>query len=355
MNRSKKLISKMQLEDNAAILLCNPSNMLYVAGYTGEGYIWISNQENAIVTDFRYTEQANSESPEFGLEMTDSYHSHEDIVNEIVKKYGITTVYYEDDTMTVKDFNKCNKTIQVENWKTIGNVLTKMRSVKEECELDIIEQACRITSEAFESVIKTIKSGMTEKDIAMALEFDMMKRGAKCTSFSTIVAAGANGSLPHAVPGQYVIKPGDMITMDFGAVYKEYCADMTRTVAFGEPSSEMRRVYDVVKQAQQMSKDAIAPGKVCKDIDAIARDFIDAQGYKGRFGHGLGHSLGIDIHEDPRFNTSTDLILEVGQVMTVEPGIYLPGVGGVRIEDTVFVTETGSRTVTLPTKELIIL
>ena len=183
----------------------------------------------------------------------------------------------------------------------------------------------------------------------------MMSHGASKPSFSTIVAAGANGSLPHAMPGEYRLRRGDMITMDFGARYGNYCADMTRTVALGQPSDEMKKVYGIVLDAQKMAQDAVAAGKLCRDIDAIARNYIYSHGYEGRFGHGLGHSVGIDIHEDPRFNQVSTAVLKAGQVMTVEPGIYLPGVGGVRIENSVVVREGGCEVLTFPDRELIIL
>lgn len=233
--------------------------------------------------------------------------------------------------------------------------MRSLREVKDEGELALIAKACEITGDAFERVLPLIKEGVTEKEIALALDFDMMSHGASAPSFSTIVAAGAHGSLPHAVPGDYKIRRGDMVTMDFGARYMGYCADMTRTVAVGEPSAEMRKVYEIVQKAQQMSQDAVCAGKNCRAIDAIARDYIYQNGYEGRFGHGLGHSLGVDIHEDPRFSVACSATLKENQVMTVEPGIYLPGIGGVRIENTVIVKADGCVPLTKPTRELIIL
>ena len=237
----------------------------------------------------------------------------------------------------------------------MGSEIARLREIKDEDELALIRQACRITGEAFERILPHIKEGVTEKELALRLDFDMMSHGASKPSFSTIVAAGANGSLPHAVPGEYRLRRGDMITMDFGARYGNYCADMTRTVALGEPSAEMKKVYGIVLDAQKMAQDAVAAGRSCREIDAIARDYIYGHGYEGRFGHGLGHSVGIDIHEDPRFNQSTNAVLKAGQIMTVEPGIYLPGVGGVRIENSVAVLEGGCEVLTHPSRELIIL
>ena len=196
---------------------------------------------------------------------------------------------------------------------------------------------------------------MTEKELARILEFDMLKHGADKMGFAVIAAAGVNGSKPHAVPSDYRIRKGDMITMDFGAKVLGYTADMTRTVALGTPGNEMRKVYGVVLKAQQMAQDAVKAGESGFDVDALARDYICAQGYEGRFGHGLGHSLGIDVHEEPRLSPLSKDILEENQLVTVEPGIYLPGIGGVRIENTVVVEKGGCRSLIAPIRELIIL
>jgi Xaa-Pro aminopeptidase len=196
---------------------------------------------------------------------------------------------------------------------------------------------------------------MTEKELQIELDFTMLKLGADTVAFDTIIAAGEHGSLPHAIPGNRPIRSGEMITMDFGAKVGNYCADMTRTVSLGNPSDEMRRMYDTVLRAQTMCEDALAAGKNCFDIDKLARDYIDARGYKGRFGHGLGHAVGIDIHEEPRLSTTCHDTLQAGIVITVEPGVYVPGVGGVRIEDTCLVKENGCEILTDADKQLIIL
>ena len=261
----------------------------------------------------------------------------------------------EDNSDYNATFNALRESVRGVEWKVVGSEIARLREIKDEDELALIRQACRITGEAFERILPHIKEGVTEKELALRLDFDMMSHGASKPSFSTIVAAGANGSLPHAVPGEYRLRRGDMITMDFGARYGNYCADMTRTVALGQPSDEMKKVYGIVLDAQKMAQDAVAVRKVGREIDAIARNYIYSHGYEGRFGHGLGHSVGIDIHEDPRFNQVSTAVLKAGQVMTVEPGIYPPGVGGVRIENSVVVREGGCEVLTFPDRELIIL
>lgn len=353
--RAKRLLDAMGLGEHEGVLVYNPSNMFYLSGYTGEGLVLITRACCAIVTDFRYTEQAENQAPGFEVFMTEKGRSHEEISNELCVRYAIDTLYYEDDYVTVRSFEGCRTSIHGVEWKCVNGAIEQLREIKDEHELSLIAEACRITGDAFERILPQIKEGMTEKEIALALDFDMMHHGASCPSFSTIVAAGANGSLPHAVPGSYKLRRGDMITMDFGARFGNYCADMTRTVALGQPSDEMKRVYQVVLDAQKMAQDAVAAGKNCREIDAIARDYIYQNGYEGRFGHGLGHSVGIDIHENPRFSQTCCATLKAGQVMTVEPGIYLPGIGGVRIENSVIVREGGCEVLTKPERELIIL
>jgi len=354
MERAKKLMSSMTLKRHAA-LLCNPSNMFYISGYTGEGAVLVSGEGCAIITDFRYTEQAEKQSPGFAVHMTGDGQTAEQIVNNLCYKLNLHTIDYEDDHMTVKAFSKWKSEVKGVEWRPIGNAVAALRQIKDDGELALIEKACRITGEAFERILPQINEGMTEKQIALMLEFDMLNNGADGIAFHTIVAAGANGSLPHAVPGDAVIKCGDMITLDFGAKVGGYCADMTRTIALGEPSAEMKQVYQIVKDAQQMAQDAVSAGKSCRAVDAVARGYISGKGYEKNFGHGLGHCLGIDIHEPPRLNATSDATLVKGHVVTVEPGIYLPGVGGVRIENTVVVTETGCRALTFPSREFIIL
>lgn len=351
----EKLRKALGMQQGEGVLVYNPSNMFYLSGYRGEGLVLITPAGQYVVTDFRYTEQAEAEAPGFTVCMTDAGKSHEKICAELCAQQQIAKLWYEADEVTVSTFAKCQREMPQLAFEPIENAITTLRELKDEQELALIAKACEITGDSFERVLSFIKEGMTEREIALFLDFDMMSHGAEKSSFSTIVAAGAHGSLPHAVPGEYRIRKGDMITMDFGARFGNYCADMTRTVALGEPSAEMKHVYEVVLEAQKRAQDAVKAGVVCSQIDAIARNYIDSCGYQGRFGHGLGHAVGIDIHESPRFNTVCGEVTKVGQVMTVEPGIYLPGIGGVRIENSVVVRENGCDVLTKPTRELIIL
>jgi len=227
--------------------------------------------------------------------------------------------------------------------------------VKDEEELKAIQHACDITCEAFEYICTYIKPGMTERQVQLALDYKMLELGAQDMAFSTIVASGENGSLPHAVPGDRVIKSGDLVTMDFGAKVDGYCSDMTRTVAVGEPSDKLREIYGIVLRAQEAAQAALAPGKNCADMDKIARDIIAEAGYGECFGHSLGHGVGIDIHEEPRLSSRSTDVLAPGHIVTVEPGIYVPGLGGVRIENTCVITDDGYKALCSASKELRIL
>ncbi|MEA5014073.1 MAG: Xaa-Pro peptidase family protein [Candidatus Limiplasma sp.] len=355
MKRVDRFLEALKATDRQAALIHNPANIFYLSGYTGEGCLFVSGKGRALITDFRYTEQAEKQAPGFDVHMTDKDNTPQGVVAALCAQWGVEAVFHEDDTMTVREFGKYREAIPAAEWCVVGDCLEELRQVKDEDELALIRKACQITGEAFERLLPQIKEGMTEKELAALLEYDMRSHGADGIAFSSIVAAGANGSLPHAVPSDAKLKKGDMITLDFGAKAGGYCADMTRTVALGEPSQEMKRVYQVVQEAQRLAQEAVAAGKSCKAVDAIARDYINSQGYEGRFGHGLGHSLGIEIHENPRFNTQSEAILQEGQLMTVEPGVYLPGIGGVRIENTVVVTKDGCIALTTPTRDLIIL
>lgn len=355
MTRAARLMAAVSLQDQEAVILYKPANLFYLTGFRGEGLALIATKGQAVVTDFRYVEQAENECPGFSIHALDKGQSLEQVAAQLARAWGVTALRYEDDGISVRAFHKAKQAFGDIGWLPLNDDIERLRQIKDDGEIARIEQACRITGDTFQRVLPNLREGMTEKEIAVMLEFDMLRNGADGLAFSTIVAAGANGSLPHAVPGSYRIRRGDMITMDFGAKVGGYCADMTRTVALGQPGEEMRRVYDTVQNAQRLAEEAVRAGADCRAVDAIARDYIAAKGYEGRFGHGLGHSLGIDIHENPRLNAVSTGVLAVGQLITVEPGVYLPGIGGVRIENTVVVLAGGCRALTLPSRDLMIL
>ena len=357
MTASEKLADLLKLNDHTGLVVHDPANMFYLTdGYSGEGMVFISANRKVIITDFRYTEAAEKNAPSFEILMTDKDHPEAKRLAELCGQEGIHELRFESNYLSVDSYEKLREAVGEEiAWVPLQKAPQTLRQIKTPAEIVTMRKAGAITSEAFEAVLAKIRPGMTEMELRLELENIMYRLGAETLAFSTIIASGVNGSLPHAVPGNRKLQKGDMITMDFGAKVGGYCSDMTRTVALGEPSEEMRKVYNTVFRAQAMCEAALAAGKSCFDIDKLARDYIDSQGYAGRFGHGLGHCVGIDIHEDPRLSPSCHDVLKAGMVITVEPGIYLPGIGGVRIENTCLVKENGSEPLTTARKELIIL
>ena len=357
MTASEKLVEMLRLSAMSAVVVHKPSNMFYLTeGYTGEGVVYISSKRRVIITDFRYTEQAERQAPAFDVVMVEKGKGHNQWIRELVDAESISELYFESDELSVDSFDRLKAAVGEEiHYHPLNGAPEVIRQIKTASEIVTMRKAGSITTEAFRAILPKIKEGMTEKELQIELDFTMLRLGADSMAFDTIIASGENGSLCHAIPGERKLRKGDMITMDFGAKVGGYCSDMTRTVALGQPSDEMRRVYETVLRAQKMCEDALKAGKVCSDIDKIARDYIDNRGYVGRFGHGLGHAVGIDIHEEPRLSYVCHDVLKAGVVITVEPGVYLPGVGGVRIENTCLVKENGCEPLTTADKELIIL
>ncbi|MDD2647585.1 MAG: aminopeptidase P family protein [Eubacteriales bacterium] len=356
MPRINAFIKETCMQANQAYLISKPSNIFYLSGYKGEGYLLSLAERSYIITDSRYEEQAQLEAPDCETVCIRTGVSHFDLAKDIILSHHITAVYVEADGLTMREHDALRALLPDDvSISAMDGQPERMRQIKDEGEIRLIETACHVSCLAFEHIIGYIKAGMTEKQVQLELDYYMYRNGADKLAFDTIIASGAHGSLPHAVPGDNVIKNGDMVTMDFGAKVGGYCADMTRTVAVGKPSDEMKAVYDTVLQAHLMAEQALCAGASCPAVDSIARDYIDEAGYKGRFGHGLGHSLGVDIHEEPRLSPASRAVLRSGMLMTVEPGIYLPGIGGVRIEDTCLVTENGYRSLIGVQKELLVL
>ena len=348
-------MEKAALGHGEAILLSKPSNIFYVSGYRGEGIALLAEGLCAIVTDFRYTEQVARQAPDFAVCEIKTGQSHFALAAEVLSGHGIHTVRFEADEITVSRFEAMKADMPGFSFAALHGEPELVRRIKEPKEIDCIRTACDISCRALQNILPRIRPGVTENDIRIDLEFEMLRLGGEGLAFSTIVASGVNGSLPHAVPGGRKIESGDMITMDFGARYGGYCADMTRTVSVGEPGAEMKKIYAIVLEAQQTAQDALHAGLPANTVDKIARDIIGQAGYGRYFGHGLGHSVGIDIHEDPRLNPVCTDVLEAGTTMTVEPGIYVPGLGGVRIENTCVIGEEASETLVYAPKELLIL
>lgn len=364
-SRIDRLYETLEKEKLDAIIITDGYNVHYLSGYKGHcGIMLITNTKKIILTDSRYTEQVSIEASEFdcvdiGLEGYSKKIA--EIFANIFENKEQLRIGFENEEISFKQYFAIKKNLDTAlNNKyelvALDNKIDKLRVIKDETELSRIKKAEEIGDKAFSHILEFIKPGITEKRIALELEYTMKSLGAAGLSFDTIAASGPNSSLPHAVPTERKLQSGDFLTMDFGCIYDGYCSDMTRTVFIGDNiSSEQQKVYDTVLNAQLEALKLIRPGAKCSDVDARAREIIGAEGYGDYFGHGLGHSVGLFIHEEPRCSRKCDTILEPGMMMTCEPGIYLPGKFGVRIEDLVVVTEDGYENFASSPKELIFL
>ncbi len=347
--RARNIIDSLNAD---GIIVYSPYNRRYLSGFTGStGYVIISKDKMGFVTDFRYVNQAGLECK--GFEIIENKNPVEDYLADVIRKYNIKKLAYEDSYMTVNFYNKLkNKLYDVELVPLLeaeGNI----RIIKDSEELEYIEKAASIADKAFEHLLGYIKPGITEKDIGLELEFFMKKNGASKLSFDSIVASGWRSSLPHGMATDKIINSGDLLTLDYGCVYNGYCSDMTRTIVVGKADEKQREIYNVVLKAQTEALLHIKAGVLGKDIDKVARDIIKDAGYGDYFGHGLGHGVGLAVHEEPRLSQFGETPLEVNMVVTDEPGIYIPDFGGVRIEDLVVVGHDGPIVLSKSPKELI--
>ncbi len=334
-----------------ALLVSNPQDIRYLTGFIGDdswAVVWTGRSSVTVISDFRFQEQIQRQAPYLSVRMRKAALSDELAVlmdKARTKRLALQAAY-----VTLAQRTALVKKIGAARLLPIDDQLLAQRAVKDKSEVAAIRRALKIQQEAFRRTVGQIRPGQTEQHVAALLEYQMRMLGADGASFPTIVAADANASLPHAIPGQRKIKKSGVILIDWGARWKGYCSDLTRVVAIGKMPIKIQEIYRVVLEAQRTAIDAIAPGRRLKDIDTAARRVIEKAGYGAYFGHSLGHGIGLDIHEQPTLSARGQGVLQVGHVVTVEPGIYLPGQGGVRIEDDVLVTERGRRVLSdLPT------
>ena len=338
-----------------AILVTDEYNFHYLSGFGGEGILFITTSGKYLLTDSRYTIDAKAKSASKGFTVYEynSADPEKDILTRIISSDHVNTIGFEDINIKYADYHKYTEMFPDAKFAPLGDDLETLRMIKSPEEIEYLAMAERIGDLALADVLPKIKVGMTELEVAAELEYAMKKHGAEGISFDTIVAAGPGSASPHHVPCDYQLCDGDFITMDFGCLYKGYCSDMTRTVVLGHASDKQKEVYNTVLKAQLAALEALGPGKKGQDVDKIARDIITEAGYGEYFGHGLGHSVGLFIHEEPRLSPTEERTLVAGNVETVEPGIYIEGFGGVRIEDMTIVTEDGHRNFASSPKELI--
>jgi Xaa-Pro aminopeptidase len=353
MGKIEKLRSNFSTHGIDGILITSPFNRRYISNFTGTaGVVLISADKAQFLTDFRYIEQATKQCQ--GFEIIKITGTIPEEVAVQAKKLGIQKLGFEEDFLTYSSFKLYDKEMEAE-LVPISGVIEKLRLIKTDSELKILKVAADIADAAFKHILDFISPGKTELEVSNELEFFMRRAGATSSSFDTIVASGHRSALPHGVASDKVIEAGDIVTMDYGCYYNGYVSDITRTVAVGEPNAKLKEIYDIVLEAQLRGMAGIKPGLTGKEADAITRDYITEKGYGEFFGHSTGHGIGLEIHEGPGLSMKSDVVLEPGMVVTCEPGIYIPGLGGVRIEDDTLITKDHNEALTHSTKELIIL
>lgn len=344
---------KQLLEDKKldAVVILSPYNRRYLSLFTGSsGALVLTKDRRFLVTDFRYTVQAGEQAVDF--EVVKQQGALLDSIAELTNELDIKTIGFEGDLITYQQYAALCSTMELVD---ISGEIEKIRMIKEPFELELIQKAADIADLAYDHILKFIRPGMSEMEVNNELEMFMRKNGASGSSFDTIVASGHRGALPHGVASEKIINKGEMVTLDYGAIYQGYISDITRTFAVGEPVEEMKRIYDIVLKAQVTALETVKSGMTGAQADAIARDIIVDAGYGDNFGHSLGHGIGLEVHEGPGLSMKSDITLEKNMCVTLEPGIYVDGLGGVRIEDDVLVTEAGLKRFTHSTKDLIIL
>ena len=355
MNHLNAITAQLDAYQLDALCITSQPGEYYAVGLKGEGVVLVTRQGCHYFTDSRYIELAQNTVTNADVTMVTPHQDHLALASLVLEHYGLKRVGIEEAYLTVERWQKMKIAFPADTELVpAGKLLTELRSAKTEEELAVMQKAQDITDQVFAEICEFLHAGVTESEVAAQLTYLQMKHGAEGNSFPPIVASGANGSMPHAIPTAKPIQKGEFVTMDFGCIYQGYCSDMTRTVAIGQPSDEMRRVYDAVLEAQLAGIAAAKAGVPGCDVHNAAWDVLKKYGYGDYFGHGLGHSLGIEIHESPNANRANTKPLPAGAVLSAEPGVYLPGKFGVRTEDVIFLTETGNRILTHAPKHLII-
>ena len=344
--RATQLAAQLAERDLDAMLISAPENRRYLSGFTGSaGYLLITPERSVLFTDSRYTEQAANQSPHFQVVQV---RAGWDWLLDTLKETGVRRIGFESENITVGSYNRVLEALKEDealsqaSLVATAGITEELRILKDAEELAQLQKAIDASDKAMEAVCPTIAAGMTEKEVAWKMEVAMREFGADCISFDTIVAAGPNGAMAHHHPSDDVIQAGEPIVIDMGAQVGGYCSDITRTVVVGEPDEMFHKIYGIVLGAQLTAIHTVRPGLTGEECDALSRDVITEAGYGDNFGHSLGHGVGLVVHEKPWVSARGKDALQSGMVFTVEPGIYLTGWGGVRIEDIVILGEEGA-------------
>lgn len=346
---------KMREQGAPALLVTQIRNVAYLTGFSGSsGYVLLTDADGVFITDSRYDEQSREQVTTLPVSVYANPTTSAQAIAEQVRRLGITTLGFEAEHTTFATHRQLSEEMEGVTLVPLEGLIDPLRRVKTPSEIAKIRAACGIADACFDHVLRLMQPGVTEYDIAMEIDFYIRRQKAK-VAFETIAVSGERTSRPHGTPSERKLEKGDFVTMDFGARVDGYCSDLTRTVVILEADDRQREVYHAVLDAQLRALDAIRPGVPAKDVDAIARAALAEKGLDKHFGHGLGHGLGAEVHDVGRMSPSSDDLLEEGQVWTVEPGVYIPGFGGVRIEDDIVVTSDGCEVLTKSPKELLVL
>ena len=349
--RLTKLRETLTTDGLDAILITQPENRRYLSGFTGStGVLLISQDQAVLATDFRYYEQVEKQAPDFRLAKVTA--RFETLLPELIQQVGAKTVGFESAHLTVEQHREWREVAEDFELLPTKELAQKIRAIKDEGELGKIKKAIALADQAIAHIADFIEPGMTEKEVAWELEVFMRTHGAEKLAFDIIVGSGPNGAMPHATVSERVIQAGEPIVIDLGAMVDGYNSDLTRTICAGRPDDKFQEIHAIVLEAQLTAERSIRPGMQGKQADDIARQVIEEAGYGENYGHGLGHGVGLAVHEKPGVGRLSEDVLEPGMVFTVEPGIYLPGWGGVRIEDIVVMREDGVEVLTQASKEL---
>lgn len=354
--RQGKLLEWLKNSPYEAIILTSGVNRRYATGFnSSDGVVYISEKRAIFFTDFRYTEAARACVQDFDVREIHQSETYFELINQVVSEDGVICAALENEALTQSKYSEWVEALKVGEICGLGHAMEELREVKDESEVKKIVSAQRIAERAFTEILNDIKPGASEREIAARLTYLMLHYGAENMSFDPIVVSGANSSKPHGVPTEKHIESGDFVTMDFGCICEGYCSDMTRTIAVNHVTDEMRQVYEIVLTAQLAGITRCRAGVTGMEVDAGAREVITGAGYGDAFGHGFGHGVGLEIHEEPTASRRGNKPFKAGCIVTAEPGIYLPGKFGVRIEDMLYVKPDGCENLTKAPKELILL
>jgi Xaa-Pro aminopeptidase len=349
-DKIKEMLDQMNLD---AFYITHIPNIRYITEFSGSSaFVLITRDKDYFLTDFRYKEQSAEQVKGFDIRVN---YKTMDEMKMIFSSEDFKRVGFESTHMSIRGLENLNKDLPGVEYVPVAESIEKLTMIKTPAEIETIKKAIDITDKTFLKMLELIKPGMKEKDVSAEISYWHKKYGADKDSFDPIVASGWRGALPHGIASDKVIESGEMVTLDFGCIYNGFCSDLTRTISVGSPSDEMKKIYNTVYESQMKAISFAKEGVSSKELDSCARDYISEQGYGEKFGHGLGHGLGIEVHEMPSVSQRMDMKLEAGVVVTIEPGIYVENLGGVRIEDDILIQQNGCEVLNKAPKELIII